>query len=123
MKKTVLILLSVAATLTTAGCQKIIVEGKPLYYMDYTAKVDWECLLTQPKDNHFSFPCLRLYMDKVSMALFGTVPNGDVSNPGGSCSGFICYNNKGALLKPVNRKPALWDCTTWPLQSAQLLTR
>lgn len=25
------------------------VEGKPIYYMDYTAKVDWESLLTDPE--------------------------------------------------------------------------
>lgn len=78
------------------------VEGKALYYMDYMAEVDWQDLLTQPADQHFSYPCLKSFTDKVSMALFGAIPGGEVSNPGGSCSGFICTNSKGEMLHGRN---------------------
>ena len=79
------------------------VEGKPIYYMDYMAKVDWESLLTQDKDNHFPVFCLKDVSDKISQALFRSYkPKEPAEGPYGSCSGFICKNSKGELLNCRN---------------------
>ena len=79
------------------------VEGKPIYYMDYMAKVDWESLLTQDKDNHFPVFCLKDVSDKISQALFRSYkPKEPAEGPYGSCSGFICNNSKGELLNCRN---------------------
>ena len=149
MKKTLSIVLAVAATLAIVGCQKDplpnqkesydfkierlrdvgqkipnpkitlsdcipegsketlesirYVEGKPIYYMDYTAKVDWENLLTQEEGQYFDVFCMTDVTNKVSKALFKTpLPKGELSDLGGSCSGFICTNSKGELLNCRN---------------------
>ena len=79
------------------------VEGKPIYYMDYMAKVDWESLLTQDKDNHFPVFCLKEVSDKISQALFRSYKTKEpAEGPYGSCSGFICKNSKGELLNCRN---------------------
>ena len=79
------------------------VEGKPIYYMDYMAKVDWESLLTQDKDNHFPVFCLKDVSDKISQALFRSYKTKEpAEGPYGSCSGFICKNSKGELLNCRN---------------------
>ena len=79
------------------------VEGKPIYYMDYMAKVDWESLLKQDKDNHFPVFCMKDVSDKISQALFRSYkPKEPAEGPYGSCSGFICKNSKGELLNCRN---------------------
>ena len=79
------------------------VEGKPIYYMDYMAKVDWESLLIQDKDNHFPVFCLKDVSDKISQALFRSYKTKEpAEGPYGSCSGFICNNSKGELLNCRN---------------------
>lgn len=79
------------------------VEGKPIYYMDYMAKVDWESLLTQDKDNHFAVFCMKDVSDKISQALFRSYKTKEpAEGPYGSCSGFICNNSKGELLNCRN---------------------
>ena len=79
------------------------VEGKPIYYMDYTAKVDWESLLTQPGDEHFDVFCLPQVSYKVSQALFRDLELQEpIEGPYGSCSGFICKNKNGELLNCRN---------------------
>ncbi|MCQ2342826.1 MAG: hypothetical protein MJZ75_04975 [Paludibacteraceae bacterium] len=79
------------------------VKGKPIYYMDYTAKVDWESLLTQPWGEHFDVFCMANVTAKVSKALFSTpVPQGELPDLAASCSGFICTNTKGEMLNCRN---------------------
>lgn len=79
------------------------IEGKTIYYMDYTAKVDWGSLLTQPGNERYPVFWLEQLTDKVSTALFkNPISKGDVSRLGGACSGFICYNSKGEMLNGRN---------------------
>lgn len=78
------------------------VEGKPIYYMDYTAKVDWESLLTDPEHQTPLFG-VKEVTNKVSKALFrGFEPKAPIKGAKGSCSGFICKNSKGEILNGRN---------------------
>lgn len=79
------------------------IEGKPIYYMDYMAKVDWESLLTQPKDEHIQVFEVVKMVNKISRALFvDPAIQTETSVVSGSCSGFICHNSKGELLHGRN---------------------
>ena len=79
------------------------VPGKPIYYMDYTAKVDWKSLLIQPRDKHFDVFCLKDVSAKITKALFKEPElNDPFEGPYGSCSGFICNNMNGDLLNCRN---------------------
>ena len=90
------------------GSQKTLesvryVPGKAIYYMDYTAKVDWKSLLTQPRNQHFKVFCMKDVSDKVTKALFHNYKlNDPIDGPYGSCSGFICNNLSGDLLNCRN---------------------
>ncbi|MCQ2182848.1 MAG: hypothetical protein MJY89_05535 [Bacteroidales bacterium] len=78
------------------------VPDKPIYYMDYTAKVDWESILTDETHQTQLFDFLGT-TKKVNEALFDeTYQIGQVEYPGAACSGFICYNSKGEMLNCRN---------------------
>lgn len=73
------------------------VEGFPFYYMDYTAKVDWDQL-------SFSSGELDIYSwtkvcDKRDALLYNNPePSSEPRQIVGACSGFVCYNPEGELL-------------------------
>lgn len=77
------------------------VPGRPIYYMDYTANVDWESLLT---DNNLPLYGMSYMTDKVTNALFNYIPGPTTTDKiqSNACSGFICHNKKGELLNCRN---------------------
>ncbi|MCQ2270670.1 MAG: linear amide C-N hydrolase [Bacteroidales bacterium] len=77
------------------------IPGHPIYYMDYTANVDWGSLLT---DNNLPLYGMYYLTSKVTNALFNYIPGPTNTDKiqGNACSGFICYNKKGELLNCRN---------------------
>ncbi len=77
------------------------VPGHPIYYMDYTANVDWESLLTD-----YNLPLYGMYnlTGKATNALFNYTPGPTITGKiqGNTCSGFICHNSKGEMLNCRN---------------------
>ena len=78
------------------------VPGKPIYYMDYTAKVDWESILTDETHQTQLFDFMGV-TNKVNDALFDeTYQIGQAEYSGAACSGFICHNSRGEMLNCRN---------------------
>ena len=79
------------------------IPGKPIYYMDYTANVDWENLLTDTTHQTPLFG-MSYQTSKVTNALFNYTPGPTTMDKiqSNSCSGFICYNKDGELLNCRN---------------------
>ena len=78
------------------------VPGKPIYYMDYTANVDWKGILTDESHQTQLFDFMGV-TNRVNDALFDeTYQIGQAEYPGAACSGFICHNRKGEMLNCRN---------------------
>ena len=78
------------------------VPGKPIYYMDYTANVDWKGILTDESHQTQLFDFMGV-TNRVNDALFDeTYQIGQAEYPGAACSGFICHNSKGEMLNCRN---------------------
>ena len=78
------------------------IPGKSIYYMDYTAKVDWESILTDKTHQTQIFDFLGA-TKRVNDALFDeTYQIGLPEYQGAACSGFICHNRKGEMLNCRN---------------------
>ena len=86
------------------------VSPLPIYYMDYTAKVDWNQLI-KDKDHHYElFGNTAAHADFDNL-LYNNPPREDITpSRHGLCSGFVCFNPQHELLFGRN-----YDGDTGPL--------
>ena len=86
------------------------VSPLPIYYMDYTAKVDWNQLIKDKDHRYELFGNAAAHADLDNL-LFNNPPREDIMpSQHGLCSGFVCFNPKHELLFGRN-----YDGNTGPL--------
>lgn len=85
------------------------VSPLPIYYMDYTAKIDWNQLI-KDKDHRYEMFDVWTPHNDLDNLLFNNPPIRDVTLSHGLCSGFVCFNPQNELLFGRN-----YDGDTGPL--------
>lgn len=86
------------------------VSPLPIYYMDYTAKVDWNQLIKEGNSRYHLFDNTSAHTDLDNL-LYNNPPREDITpSRHGLCSGFVCFNPQHELLFGRN-----YDGDTGPL--------